>query len=98
MGCGIDGDGKGEEDIFFPNRDASSQVKLVWSYQSPAQKGPAGADRNSDVASALEREAHVYTLCIHPGFAVGAKKPLAFFSCLSLPFCLSSLPQFYICM
>lgn len=29
MGCGTDGDGKGEEDIFFPTRDASSQVKLV---------------------------------------------------------------------
>lgn len=98
MRCRIGGGGKGEEDLFFPTRDASSQVKLVWSYQSSAQKAPAGADRNSDVASALEREAHVYTLCIHPGFAVGAKKPSAFFSCLSLPFCLSSLPQLYICM
>lgn len=29
MGCGTDGDGKGEEDIFFPTRDASSRVKLV---------------------------------------------------------------------
>lgn len=95
MGCRIDVDGKGAEHTFFPARDAASQVKLVWSRPSPAQKASVGAGWNSGVGSALEREAHVRALCIHPGFAVGDKKPLGFFSSLSILFCLSCLPRLY---
>lgn len=82
MGCRTAVDGKGEEHTFFAARDAASQVKLVQSHPSPLSKASVGAGRNSGVASALEREAHVRALGIIQALQWGTKS-LEVFSPLS---------------